>query len=152
MIVIVFLGSLYNYYYEDSHREKLRQFTFNLVTPQQEWSKPLYRKSTYRDSIHMFSFHDNLILMMLAKKEMYGYELMKSLTEFTSGLYEPTKSGTLYPALKRLEDRGLITSEMREHEGNTLKYYRITEKGKNRLERMWTMVSRIEEFRSKIGV
>jgi PadR family transcriptional regulator PadR len=100
----------------------------------------------------MLSFHDNLILMMLAKKEMYGYELMKSLTEFTSGLYEPTKSGTLYPALKRLEDRGLITSEMREGEGNTLKYYRITEKGKNRLERMWTMVSRIEEFRSKIGV
>lgn len=101
--------------------------------------------------IYMFSFHDNLILMMLAKKEMYGYELMKSLAEFTSGVYEP-KSGTLYPALKRLENRGFISSEMKEADGNTLKYYTITEKGKTRLERMWTIVSRIQDFRSKIGV
>lgn len=101
--------------------------------------------------IYMFSFHDNLILMMLAKKDMYGYELMKSLAEFTSGVYEP-KSGTLYPALKRLETRGFVSSEMREVNGNTLKYYKITEKGKKRLERMWTIVSRIQDFRTKIGV
>ncbi|KYK38804.1 MAG: hypothetical protein AYK18_06190 [Theionarchaea archaeon DG-70] len=99
----------------------------------------------------MLSFHDGLILMLLAQKEMYGYELMKSLGEFTSGIYEP-KSGTLYPALKRLEKRGLISSRMREVEGNTLKYYRITDKGKKRLERMWTIISRIQGLRSKIGV
>jgi PadR family transcriptional regulator PadR len=99
----------------------------------------------------MLSFHDSLILMMLTPKEMYGYELMKSLGEFTSGIYEP-KSGTLYPALKRLEERGFIASEMRDVEGNRLKYYRITEKGKRRLERWWIMISRMEDFRSKIGV
>ena len=99
----------------------------------------------------MFSFHDNLILMMLTKDEMYGYELMKSLAELTSGIYEP-KSGTLYPALKRLERGGLISSEMREVEGSMLKYYKITEKGRKRLERMWTIVSRIQDFRTKLGV
>lgn len=99
----------------------------------------------------MLSFHDNLILMMLVKKDMYGYELMKSLAEFTSGVYEP-KSGTLYPALKRLEKSGFISSDMREVEGNTLKYYKITDKGKGRLERLWTIISRIEDFRSKVGV
>jgi DNA-binding PadR family transcriptional regulator len=99
----------------------------------------------------MFSFHDNLILMMLANREMYGYELMKSLADLTSGIYEP-KSGTLYPALKRLESSGFISSEMREVEGNTYKYYKITEKGKTRLERLWTIISRIEDFRTKIGV
>lgn len=101
--------------------------------------------------IYMLSFHDSLILMMLVPKEMYGYELMKALAKVTSGVYEP-KSGTLYPALKRLEERGFITSEMREVNGNTLKYYKITGKGKKRLERWWTMISRIEDFRSKLGM
>lgn len=115
------------------------------------FSKHLYRNSTYVGKVYMLSFHDNLILMMLANKEMYGYELMKSLAQFAAGIYEP-KSGTLYPALKRLERGGLIVSEKREVDGNTLKYYKITEKGTMRLERMWTIISRIEEFRSKIGV
>ena len=102
--------------------------------------------------IYMLSFHDNLILMLLAQKEMYGYELMKSLAEFTSGIYEP-KSGTLYPALKRLEKAGWISSEMREAGDNSLKkYYKTTEKGKKRLERMWTIISRIQDFRTKLNV
>ncbi|MBU7013773.1 MAG: helix-turn-helix transcriptional regulator [Theionarchaea archaeon] len=99
----------------------------------------------------MLSFHENLILMMLAPREMYGYEIMKSLGELTTGIYEP-KSGTLYPALKRLEKKGFISSEIKDVEGNRIKYYRITEKGKGRLERLWTMISRIEDFRSKIKV
>ncbi len=112
----------------------------------------LYRESTYIELIYMLSFHDNLILMLLAQKEMYGYELMKSLAEFTSGIYEP-KSGTLYPALKRLEKGGWISSAMREAEDNSLKkYYKTTEKGKKRLERMWTIISRIQDFRTKLNV
>ncbi|MGD2247826.1 MAG: PadR family transcriptional regulator [Candidatus Methanofastidiosia archaeon] len=99
--------------------------------------------------IHMLSFQDNLILMLLVNKEMYGYQVMKGLADITSGIYEP-KSGTIYPALKRLEKRGFIKSEMRDVEGNRLKYYSITEKGKKRLERLWTIVSRIEDFKSKI--
>ena len=100
----------------------------------------------------MFSFHENLILMMLAKKDMYGYELMKSIAEFIAGVYQEPKSGTLYPALKRLEDRGFISSEMRKVEGNTYKYYKITEKGKTRLERLLTIISRIEDFRAKVRI
>ncbi|MBU7042454.1 MAG: helix-turn-helix transcriptional regulator [Theionarchaea archaeon] len=99
----------------------------------------------------MFSLLDNMILMMLAKKEMYGYELMKSLKEFTLGFYEP-KSGTLYPALKRLEEKGLIKSEMKLVDENHYKYYTLTEKGKVRLERMWTFISKIQNFRAKVGV
>jgi PadR family transcriptional regulator PadR len=99
----------------------------------------------------MLSFHDNLILMLLAQKEMYGYELMKSLARFTSDIYEP-KSGTLYPALKRLEKKGFVSSEMRDVNGTMLKYYTVTEKGKARLERLWTIISRIQGFRSKINV
>ncbi|MGC1122406.1 MAG: PadR family transcriptional regulator [Candidatus Methanofastidiosia archaeon] len=99
----------------------------------------------------MLSFHENLILMMLVPKEMYGYEIMKSLGELTTGIYEP-KSGTLYPALKRLEKKGFISSEMKEVDGNRIRYYTITEKGKSRLERLWTIISRIEDFRSKVKV
>jgi DNA-binding PadR family transcriptional regulator len=99
----------------------------------------------------MFSMLDNMILMMLAKKEMYGYELMKSLKEFTLGFYEP-KSGTLYPSLKRLEEKELIQSEIRQVDENHYKYYRITEKGKARLERMWTFITKIQNFRAKVGV
>jgi len=65
-----------------------------------------------------------LILLQLRKKPMYGYEILKSLRDQFADIWEP-KTGTVYPALRSLETRGLVQTELREEK----EFYSLTEKG-----------------------
>ncbi|HDJ96593.1 MAG TPA: PadR family transcriptional regulator [Candidatus Aenigmarchaeota archaeon] len=47
------------------------------------------------------------ILLILLEGEKSGYEIMKEIEKLTEGEWKPT-TGSLYPALKRLEEKGLI--------------------------------------------
>ena len=49
------------------------------------------------------------VLKLLGRCEMYGYELVKALTEQSGGVLEMGQS-TLYPMLYNLEAKGLIPS------------------------------------------
>ena len=71
-------------------------------------------------------------MLLLSEKPMYGYELLKELKRF-SGYWRP-KTGTIYPALDKLEQEKLVTSqrEFRE-EGPDRKHYALTEKGEGEL-------------------
>jgi PadR family transcriptional regulator PadR len=70
---------------------------------------------------------DFIILMCLAKREFYGYELIKRIKEIAE---INVSEGTVYPLLNRLKKEGLITSRWVEMEtGIPRKYYRITERG-----------------------
>ena len=51
-----------------------------------------------------------VILKLLAKRPMHGYEVMKALEEETHGCYKPSP-GTVYPTLQWLEDEGLVKAE-----------------------------------------
>ena len=64
------------------------------------------------------------MLVILRKGPMYGYEVLKSMRETFEGIWEP-QTGAVYPALKRLEEQGLIRSEIREEK----EYYSLTEEG-----------------------
>jgi PadR family transcriptional regulator, regulatory protein PadR len=76
---------------------------------------------------------DILLLSLLAKQDMYGYEMVKSLKETSNNLYSMSE-GTLYPALKRLEKNGWTQSYWDETDtGGRRKYYRITEQGRKQL-------------------
>lgn len=66
-----------------------------------------------------------VMLATLKEKPMYGYELLKSLREQFEGVWSP-QTGTVYPALKRLEDHGLVNSEKKQG----TEYYILTEEGK----------------------
>jgi PadR family transcriptional regulator, regulatory protein PadR len=78
---------------------------------------------------------DILLLSLLCKKDMYGYEIVKSLKENSKELYNMSE-GTLYPALKRLERNEWIQSYWEDSErGGRRKYYRIMDSGKNELSR-----------------
>ena len=68
----------------------------------------------------MLSF---LILWLLSKKTMYGQELAKEIGKRRGTKPNP---GTIYPALRGLEKRGLIKSSK---EGRVTNYH-ITEKGR----------------------
>ncbi|CAM4507846.1 DNA-binding PadR family transcriptional regulator [Paenibacillus endophyticus] len=73
---------------------------------------------------------DTIILSLLHNKEMYGYELAKSVRENSRGQFE-LKEGTLYLSLKRLEKNQWITSYWSDEQGpgGRRKYYSVTPLG-----------------------
>lgn len=74
-----------------------------------------------------------LILKLLATREMYGYELARTIRLLTADGIVVGES-VLYPTLHLLEKRGLIRSRRKSVEGRTRVYYIATAKGKRRLE------------------
>ncbi|WP_336665234.1 PadR family transcriptional regulator [Elizabethkingia meningoseptica] len=72
----------------------------------------------------------NIILKLLAQEvKMYGYQMTQRAKELTKGELEMTE-GALYPLLHKLEDDGMITSEIQNINGRDRKYYLLTDKGK----------------------
>jgi PadR family transcriptional regulator, regulatory protein PadR len=71
-----------------------------------------------------------LVLMVLGRREMYGYELIKEIERTSEGVFH-LKEGTLYPILHSLEAEGDVESSWVGAEGSRQrKYYRITKQGK----------------------
>ena len=71
-----------------------------------------------------------LLLHLLSRGEMYGYEILQEASRRSANAFE-FKEGTLYPALHQLEKRGEIKSEWRTAEnGRERKYYSLTPKGR----------------------
>ena len=74
------------------------------------------------------------ILNLLAKGELYGYDLIKQLTKI-QGLV--VTEGTIYPLLSRLRKTGLLVTRLQESaNGPARKYYRLTDDGNRSRERM----------------
>ena len=72
-----------------------------------------------------------LLLFLIEELEAtYGYQLIKEIERRSQGFFH-FKEGTLYPALRKLENDGLLQGEWQETpNGQERRYYRITEKGK----------------------
>jgi PadR family transcriptional regulator len=86
-----------------------------------------------------------VILEVIAEGATYGYEIAKAI-EQTSGGHLLAQEGTLYPALHRLEKRGLLEAEWGlSPEGRQRKHYRLTAQGRKErlaLRKEWTEFSR----------
>src|SRR5215208_5056959 len=77
-----------------------------------------------------------IVLHLLGSGEAYGYEIVSKLTEQTNGALEVT-DGTLYPVLYRLERAGYVNVRWETPErGVPRKYYRLTQEGREELERL----------------
>jgi len=77
---------------------------------------------------------DLLILKTLALEPMHGWGISKRLQELSDGVLE-VGQGSLYPALYRLRDRGLLRSEWSiSEEDRRVKVYRLTRAGRKALE------------------
>ncbi|MBL7544171.1 MAG: PadR family transcriptional regulator [Bdellovibrionaceae bacterium] len=71
-----------------------------------------------------------LVLTLLARKQMYGYEIIKELEIASAGIFE-MKEGTLYPILHTLEENDFVESKWVGEEGTRQrKYYHITKAGR----------------------
>ena len=73
-----------------------------------------------------------LILNLLEKENLYGYQLIKKLSEESENIFN-LKEGTLYPILHGLEEKGVISSYWDDTTGKKRKYYSITKQGKKQL-------------------
>jgi len=69
-----------------------------------------------------------LILLQLRKQSKYGYEILKALQQQFENVWEP-KTGTIYPALKRLEARDFVRTKVKDEKD----FYFLTEKGEKLL-------------------
>src|SRR5579863_9858135 len=77
---------------------------------------------------------DLLILKIVALGPVHGYAIALRLQR-VSGDVVQVPQGSLYPALHRLENRGLLAAEWKATEtGREAKFYRLTEKGRADLE------------------
>lgn len=69
------------------------------------------------------------VLTALRKEESYGYKIVSDLAPFVA-----ISESTLYPILRRLEERGAVTVRNAEHNGRLRKYFRITQAGVEKIE------------------
>ena len=78
---------------------------------------------------------DLLVLRTLRRGPLHGYSISR-LIEQRSGDLLAIKQGSLYPALHRLEQRGLIRGRWAETETNRkARFYSLTAAGEAQLER-----------------
>lgn len=88
------------------------------------------------------------VLLLLSERPMYGYEIMRELERRFSGFWKP-KTGTIYPALERLERNGLVTSRIEfRDEAPDRKHYALTDKGSAELSQSmthWTKMTEVLE-------
>jgi len=77
---------------------------------------------------------DMLVMRAVAHEALHGYALVHRLKLLSGGRLD-VPQGSLYPALHRLENQGILKSEWHETPtGREAKFYRLTTKGQRRLE------------------
>ena len=78
---------------------------------------------------------DILILRTLERAPLHGYAIGRAIREGSEGVLS-VEEGALYPALHRLEGRGLLEAEWgRTDTGRRAKFYRVTSEGAQHLAR-----------------
>ena len=85
-----------------------------------------------------------LILEALERQPEHGYRIAQRIKERSQGVLD-FKEGTLYPALHKLENEGMVESYEEIEKGRPRRYYRITEGGRGMLARdraEWRELSR----------
>ena len=73
-----------------------------------------------------------LLLELLARRPMYGYELVQAIKVATGGRLE-FGEGCVYPILHRLEEQGLLASARQSVGGRQRFVYEVTKRGRGQL-------------------
>ena len=92
---------------------------------------------------------DMLVLRTLVLGELHGYGIAKAIRQTTAEAIQ-VEAGSLYPALQRLELKGLVTTKWEVSERNQrTRIYRLTPAGRKQLR---AEVSRWEDFVQAVGL
>lgn len=75
-------------------------------------------------------FLEPIIMRLLQENgRMYGYQITQMVKEITKGELQITE-GALYPLLHRLEEQGIVETELENIGNRVRKYYTLTKAGK----------------------
>ena len=93
------------------------------------------------------------ILSALVDDRLYGYDIVRRLRKISCLVIS---EGTVYPILSRLKREGLVSTTLQESpEGPARKYYRLTGRGTQVLQKMSSLwlevVSGVDGIRSQKG-
>jgi transcriptional regulator len=76
---------------------------------------------------------DLLVLKIVALEPMHGYGIVQRIQQMSHDALQ-VRQGSLYPALYRMEKRGLLGSDWKTNEsGHEARYYKITRRGRQAL-------------------
>lgn len=93
---------------------------------------------------------DLLVLKALTWGPVHGYGVARWIQQLTDDALQ-VEEGSLYPALHRLEERDLVTSEWGVSENNRrAKFYRLTPRGRQHLRSEASAWSRYTEAVDKV--
>lgn len=84
------------------------------------------------------------VLAAIRDEDSYGYKIVKDISQ-----YIKVSESTLYPILKRLEGAGSLRVYSVEHNSRLRKYYSITSKGLEQIEKFkadWVTVEKAYQF------
>ena len=88
---------------------------------------------------------DLLILKIAALGPVHGYGIAQRLQQISRDVVQ-VPQGSLYPALHRLENRGLLSADWKETEtGREARFYRLTRRGRAQLEAETASWKRLSE-------
>lgn len=90
---------------------------------------------------------DICVLAAIRAEDSYGYRIIKAVKP-----YIDISESTLYPVLRRLEEAEMLSVYSVEHNGRLRKYYRINQKGIDRLDAFsdeWKEITAIYHFVTK---
>jgi transcriptional regulator len=93
---------------------------------------------------------DLLILKAVAADPLHGYAIAQRLEQASRGVVQ-VPEGSLYPALHRLENRGMLAANWKKTEtGREAKFYQLTQKGRKQLDAEAASWKRLSEAVSLI--
>jgi PadR family transcriptional regulator PadR len=88
--------------------------------------------TTRKDSDYLNGVPELLVLRLLARRPMHGYELVQDIRLATGGVLA-FGEGCVYPVLHRLEADGLLAGKREPANGRSRVVYRLTPAGRRRL-------------------
>jgi PadR family transcriptional regulator, regulatory protein PadR len=106
----------------------------DILQPGSRTATSIGKKEPYQNRIELLQGTlDMLILQALRWKPQHGYGIVQALRAGSDDVLQ-VETGSLYPALHRLERQGWIKSEWATTENNQrAKYYQVTAAGKKQL-------------------
>ena len=83
-----------------------------------------------------------LVLRLLARREMYGYQIVEEIRART-GRALSFGEGCIYPYLHYLEAQKQVSSRRQTVDGRNRHYYKLTARGRKRLDELTTEWNRV---------
>lgn len=90
-------------------------------------------KDIFLSEVKSKSIFPLLILHMVNKQPEYGNSIIKGVKDMSSGVMSASPN-TVYPLLRRLEEKGYLTAEWEDEDTRTRRFYSITPRGEEKYE------------------